>query len=116
VREEVIRLWLEIALNPREVSKCLLEIPLIQLADIPLLKPAATNITLDGWMAEAFASDKQLGIVRERIPYAAVYIPDTPNSSEFFNLALAIREIPKPPVPPQNHNQACWVKTNQYYW
>ncbi len=116
MREEIIRLWLEIALIPTEVSKCLLEIPLIQLADIPLLKPAATNITLDGWMAEAFASDKQLGIVRERIPYAAVYIPDTPNSFEFFNLALAIGEIPKPPVPPQNHNQACWVKTNQYYW
>jgi hypothetical protein len=116
VREEVIRLRLEIPLFEREVSKCLLEIPLIQLADIALLKPAATKIILDGWMAEAFASDKQLGIIRDTIPFAPVYIPDRPNSADFFDLALAIGEIPKPQVAPQNHNQACWIKTIQYYW
>jgi hypothetical protein len=116
VREEVIRIWLEIALLKREVSKCLLEIPLIQLADIPLLNPAATNITLDGWMAKAKAEDKQLGIIRSRIPYAAVYIPSAPNSVNFFDLALAIGEIPKSQVASENYNQACWTKTNQYYW
>ena len=116
MRKEVIRLWLEIALIKREVSKCLVEIPLIQLADIPLLNPAATNITLDGWMAKALASDKQLGIIRDTIPFAAVYIPSAPNSLDFFNLALAIGEIPKPKVALENHNQACWIKTIQYYW
>jgi hypothetical protein len=116
VREEFIKLWLEIALSNREISKCLLEIALIQLADISRLNPAATNITLDGWMAKAKASDKQLGIIRDTIPFAAVYIPDTPNSLDFFNLALAIGEIPLLQVAPENHNQACWTKTNQYYW
>jgi len=72
VREEIIRLRLEIPLFEREVSKCLLEIPLIQLADIARLKPAATKIILDGWMAEAKASDKQLGIIRDTIPFAPV--------------------------------------------
>ncbi len=116
VREEVIRLWLDIALFEREVSKCLLEIPLIQLADIPRLNPAATKIILDGWMAEAMACDKQLGIIRDTIPFAAVYIPDRPNSADFFDLALAIGEIPKLQVVAENHNQACWIKTIQYYW
>jgi hypothetical protein len=116
VREEVIRVLLEIAVIPRQVSKCLVEIPLIQLADIPLLNPAATNITLDGWMAKAFASDKQLGIIRDRIPFAAVYIPSAPHSADFFNLAVAIGKTPIPQVAPENHNQACWIKTNQYYW
>jgi hypothetical protein len=116
VREEVIRLWLAIDLIKREIRKSLLEIPLIQLADISLLNPADTNITLDAWMAQARANDKQLGIIRDRIPFAAVYIPDTPNSLDFFNLALAIGEIPKPQVAPENHNQACWIKTTQYYW
>lgn len=116
MREEVIRLWLEIAIVQREISKCLLEIPLIQLADISLLNPAATNITLDGWMAKAKAIDQQLGIIRDRIPFAAVYIPSAPNSSDFFSLALAIGEIPISPMAPENFNQACWIKTNQYYW
>ncbi len=116
MREEIIRLRLEIPLFEREVSKCLLEIPLIQLADIARLKPAATKIILDGWMAEAKASDKQLGIIRDTIPFAPVYIPEQPNSADFFNFALAIGEIPKPQVAPQNHNQACWIKTIQYYW
>ncbi len=116
MREEVIRVLLEIALFPREASKCLLEIPLIQLADIPLKNPAATNIILDAWMTQARAADKQLGIIRDRIPFAAVYIPDTPNSIDFFNLAKNIGQIPKPQVAPENYNQACWMKTIEYYW
>ncbi len=116
MREEAKGLMLEVALIKREVSKCLLEIPLIQLADIPLLNPEATKITLDDWIAKAKDEDKQLGINRDTIPFAPVYIPDTPNSADFFNLALAIGEIPKPQVAPENHNQACWIKTTQYYW
>jgi hypothetical protein len=116
VREEVIRPRLEITLLNRGVNKCLLEIPLIQLADSPVLNSAATKSALDGWMAKAFDEDKQLGINRDTIPFAAVYIPDTPNSADFFNLALAIGEIPKPQVAPENYNQACWIKTIQYYW
>lgn len=93
-----------------------MEIPLLLTADISTQSSADTNLTLDAWMAGARSKDEQLGIERNRIPYAAVYIPDTPQSPDFFNLAKAIGEVAQPETAPENHNQACWLKTMHYYW
>lgn len=116
MRQEVIELLLENSLIPREITKSLLEIPLILLTDALPQNPAIINQALDAWMKQAQESDKQLKFKRPYIPYAAVYIPDTPNSLDFFNLAKAIGEIAYPYLTPDNHNQAGWMKTMHYYW
>jgi len=100
-----------------EVVKELLEIPLIRIAQIPLQnQTTAIQNELEEWMSRCVDEDRQLGIERPIIPFVAVLIPDTPQSSDFLKLALAIRDIPQPEVVPENHNQRCWLKRTQYYW
>lgn len=101
--------------TPTKPTKSLQGIPLLLTPD-GSFENAATDKALSDWIQQAYQEDKQLGINRDWIPFVPLYIPDTPEGRNFYNLAKAIGEQIQLIVEVENYNQACWLKRMQYYW
>lgn len=88
------------------------------LQEIPLLLSKEANseaVSLDAWMQCARQQDQQLGIRRPWIPCLPIHLPQRSQTKNVFRLAQAIAQTARINFLPENHNQACWLKTLQYY-
>lgn len=104
--------------------KALQELPLVLVPPYVLNSKAedwqtmpTIQSAIQAWLNEAHQDDERLCIERRLIPHTPIYIPDTPEGQQFFQLAKAIADIPlNAPIVPKNQNQGLWFKTLHYYW
>lgn len=105
-------------------SRSLQELPLILVPPVllsswqePRLSTLAIQSAVQTWLEAARLDDERLRIERQLIPHTPIYIPNTPQGQQFFQLAKAIADIPlKAAIVPKNQNQGYWFKTLHYYW
>lgn len=107
-----------------ERPKTLQELPLILVPPSLLSSPperwiyaSVVQAELQTWLEQARLEDERLRIERRLIPHTPIYLPDTPEGQQFFQLAKEIADIPlNTPIVPKNQNQGLWFKTLHYYW
>lgn len=101
----------------QEIPLILVPPPLLSLTQGSWLPPPELQYAIGAWLQEARLDDERLRIERWLIPHTPIYISNTPQGQQFFQLAKAIADIPfKTCIVPKNQNQGYWLKTLHYYW